>query len=61
MLDARFVLLGAALHAVGSIRYLLRTLQGTAIPNRVTWALWAVAPLIAFAAEISRGVGGASR
>jgi hypothetical protein len=33
------------------------TLQGKTRPNRVSWALWALAPLVAFAAELSKGVG----
>jgi hypothetical protein len=37
--------------------YLRDTLRGTTKPNRVTWLLWAVAPLLAAAVELSEGVG----
>jgi hypothetical protein len=32
-------------------------LRGTTQPNRVTWLLWAVAPLLAAAVEFNEGVG----
>jgi hypothetical protein len=35
-------------------------LKGNTKPNRVSWALWSIAPLIAFGAELSKGVGLAS-
>ncbi len=36
--------------------YIRSMFKGGAKPNRVTWLMWAVAPLIAAAAEISNGV-----
>jgi hypothetical protein len=45
------------LSLIGSGRYILAVVRGKAKPNRVTWLLWALAPLIAFAAEIKEGVG----
>jgi hypothetical protein len=57
VLDPRFVVLGALCSIAGSARYVAHTLRGTTVPNRVTWALWAVAPLMAFTAELSKGVG----
>src|SRR5580693_8871887 len=33
------------------------TLRGTTQPNRVTWLLWAIAPLLAAAVEFRSGVG----
>ena len=36
---------------------MIGTLKGTTKPNKVTWFLWSVAPLIAFFAQISKGVG----
>jgi hypothetical protein len=57
LLDPRFVLVGAALQVCGCVRYVSLTLQGRALPHRLTWLLWSVAPLIAFAAEVSEGVG----
>lgn len=57
MLDPKFVILGALLNLVGSTTYVWETLKGRTKPNRVTWFLWALAPLIAFAAELGEGVG----
>ena len=57
MIDQKFVILGAILSFYGGMSYLIATLKGKARPNRVSWALWALAPLIAFSAEIKHGVG----
>jgi len=37
--------------------YLRDTLRGTTKPNRVTWLLWAFAPLLAAVVEFDQGVG----
>ena len=50
------MLAGAAMNATGSLRYIRDTLKGTTKPNRVTYFMWAIAPLIATAASVSRGV-----
>ncbi len=47
----------AALNLAGCTVYAARTLDGKVRPNGVSWLLWSVAPLIAFAAELSKGVG----
>lgn len=57
MLDERFVLLGALLNLLGSASYVISTIKGKTKPNRVTWFLLALAPLIAFASEIGQQVG----
>ena len=57
MLDAHFVYLGAAVVVVGQAFYVVDTLRGRTQPNRVTWLLWAVAPLLAFAVEIDDHIG----
>lgn len=57
MIDARFVLVGALLNILGSATYAYNTFKGKTKPNRVTWFLWALAPLIAFTAQIGEGVG----
>ncbi len=57
MLDVHFVILGAAIGSVGAVLYLRDTLRGVTQPNRVTWLMWAIAPLLAFAAEVHAGVG----
>src|SRR5215475_4676262 len=50
------VLVGAAINAAGSSRYIRDTLRGTTQPNRVTYLMWGIAPLIATAAALSKGV-----
>jgi hypothetical protein len=57
VIDERFVLLGALFVTVGGVSYLLDTLHGRNQPNKVTWLLWGLAPLMAFAAQVSEGVG----
>lgn len=57
MISEKFVLLGALFSLVGSTTYVIATLKGKIQPNRVSWFLWALAPMIAFAAEIYKGVG----
>ncbi len=57
MLDIHFVFLGAAIGCVGQAFYVVDTIRGRTQPNRVTWLLWGVAPLLAFAVEIDKGVG----
>lgn len=48
--------MGVVLNLIGSLTYVWHTLQGKTKPNRVTWFLWALAPLIAFAAMVGEGV-----
>ncbi len=50
------VFLGAAVQLVGIFLYIKETLAGDTKPNRITWLMWAVAPLIATAAAIADGV-----
>jgi hypothetical protein len=57
VLDVHFVYLGAVIGAVGQAFYVVDTVRGRTQPNRVTWLMWAAAPLLAFAVEINDGVG----
>ncbi len=57
MLDVHFVYLGAAIGVVGQAVYVVDTIRGRTQPNRVTWLLWAVNPLLAFAVEVDDKVG----
>lgn len=57
MLNPNFVIVGVFLQSLGGISYLVDTIKGKVQPNRVSWFLWAVAPLIAFTAQIQQGVG----
>ena len=57
MLNGNFVILGTIIFFFGSFGYVIETIQGKVKPNRVTWFLWGLSPLIAFAAQIQQGVG----
>jgi hypothetical protein len=57
VISVNWIYLGTAIAAVGTAFYLRDTLRGTTKPNRVTWLLWAVAPLLAAAVELQEGVG----
>src|SRR3989344_232913 len=54
------VIVGALVNIFGSWFYIQRTLRGVTKPNRVTYIIWALAPMVAFAASISDGVGWAA-
>jgi len=57
MINENFVIVGAILNIIGSGNYAYNTIKGRTKPNRVTWFLWALAPLIAFSAMLGEGVG----
>jgi len=57
VISENWIYLGTAIGAAGALVYLRDTLRGTTQPNRVTWLLWAVAPLLAAAVELNEGVG----
>jgi len=50
------VLVGAAVGLLAIFSYLKDTLRGKTKPNRITWLMWSLAPLIAAAAAFSDGV-----
>ena len=49
------VILSAAVSILGSAAYIRDTLKGTTKPNRVSFGMWAVAPLIGTGAALSAG------
>ncbi|MEK7625802.1 MAG: hypothetical protein AAB423_00395 [Patescibacteria group bacterium] len=57
MISENFIYVGAVLTLIGSLDYVINTLKGKTKPNRVTWFLWALAPLIAFGVQLDEGVG----
>lgn len=57
MISDKFILIGALLNIIGSSTYAYNKVKGKTEPNRVTWFLWALAPLIAFSAELGDHVG----
>jgi hypothetical protein len=57
VINENWIYLGTAIGALGALVYLRDTLRGTTKPNRVTWLLWAFAPLLAASVEFHDGVG----
>ncbi len=57
MLPELFAYIGVSIISLSYVVYLVDTIKGKAKPNRVTFSLWAAAPLIAFSAQIDQGVG----
>jgi hypothetical protein len=52
-----FAIAGAIVNFVGGLSYVRAIWKGEASPNRVTWGLWTLVPLIAAAAQWESGVG----
>jgi len=50
------VFLGAALSLAGSATYIIDTIKGKTKPNRVSWLIWSIAPIIGTVAAVSDGV-----
>lgn len=48
---------GALIGSLGGFYYLVETLLGRVQPNRVTWLLWGIFPLIIFVAQRVQGIG----
>jgi hypothetical protein len=57
MINENFIYLALLIDFLGGISYFIYTLQGKVQPNRVTWVLWGIIPLIAFLAQIKQSVG----
>ena len=57
MLPSYFAIIAASISSLGSIFYLYQTIKGNAQPNRVTWILWAIFPMIVFFAQNSQNTG----
>jgi len=57
MLNENFVFVGIVINAIGLLSYFIDTIKGKIQPNKVSFALWSIAPIVAFFAQISQGVG----
>lgn len=57
VISTNWIYVGTTVGALGTAAYLRDTLRGTTKPNRVTWVLWAFAPLLAATVEFHDGVG----
>jgi hypothetical protein len=60
MLPEYFAIIGAVIASAGGFYYLYETIRGTVQPNRVTWLLWGLFPMITFVAQRAQGVEGLS-
>lgn len=60
MIPGYFAIIGAAVASIGGFYYLYETVTGKAKPNRVTWFLWGLLPMITFIAQRVQGVEGLS-
>jgi hypothetical protein len=60
MLPEYFAIIGAVIASLGGFYYLYETITGRAQPNRITWLLWGIFPMIIFVAQRAQGVEGLS-
>jgi len=49
------VILSASISILGSLAYIKDTIAGKSKPNKVSWLMWSIAPLIGTAAALSAG------
>ncbi len=57
MINENFAFLAVIIFSLGSIGYIIDTIRGRVKPNRVSWFIWTLAPLVAFIAQLKQGVG----
>jgi len=57
MTPEQLVYLGIFINAIGNIGYIRGTLRGKIKPDKVSFLIWSIAPLVAFFAQTSKGVG----
>ena len=60
MIPEYFAVIGAVIASIGGFYYLYETIDGKSMPNRVTWFLWGLFPMIIFIAQRAQGVEGLS-
>jgi hypothetical protein len=60
MLPEYCAIIGATIGSLGGFYYLYETILGKAQPNRITWLLWGIFPLVIFVAQRAQGVKGVS-
>jgi hypothetical protein len=60
MLPDSCAIIGAVIGSLGGFYYLYETLAGKAQPNRITWLLWGIFPMVIFVAQRAQGVEGLS-
>lgn len=60
MIPESLAVVGALIASFGGVVYLYDTIRGKAKPNRITWLLWGILPMIGFVAQRVQGVEGVS-
>lgn len=60
MIPEYFAIIGAVIASLGGLYYLFETIMGRTKPNRVTWLLWGLFPMIIFIAQRVQGVNSLS-
>jgi hypothetical protein len=60
MLPEYCAIIGAVLGSLGGFYYLFETIVGKAQPNRITWLLWGIFPMVIFVAQRAQGVANIS-
>jgi len=60
MLPEYCAILGAIIGSLGGFYYLYETIVGEAQPNRITWLLWGIFPMVIFVAQRAQQVEGIS-
>ena len=60
MLPEYCAIVGAVIGSLGGLYYLYETITGKAQPNRITWLLWGIFPMVVFVAQRAQGVEGVS-
>jgi hypothetical protein len=60
MLPEYCAIIGAIIGSLGGFYYLYETIVGRAQPNRITWLLWGIFPMVIFVAQRAQGVEGIS-
>ncbi len=51
------IILSIIFSSIGGISYMIETVKGRTKPNKITWFMWSIAPMIASYAAIKDGVG----
>jgi len=60
MIPEEFAIIGAVIASLGGLYYLFETIMGRTKPNRITWLLWGLFPMIIFIAQRVQGVNSLS-
>ena len=55
MLPDYCAIIGAIIGSLGGLYYIYETILGKAQPNRITWLLWGIFPLVIFVAQRAQG------